>query len=167
MKLVRDDAARWLPSRHRFALTRLLAYFISLRRRPSARRVLLVVDRDQSQLESYALSILYLALATSYVAAFLRPAAMVLALPIAAALIEVPMYLVGFCVPRRDARVDVASFVLMALMVLASAWMATRASWARVPAWAFLALCGCNAIASMVLFAMRRRVAELERRCGA
>ncbi|HUJ12773.1 MAG TPA: hypothetical protein VL284_03200 [Thermoanaerobaculia bacterium] len=123
MEIVRDDPnARWLPSRHRFALAKLVARFVLSRtereapRAPGIDRLLLAIDRDQSALETYSVCIWFCATTILYIAAVLPVPfrlAIFLAIPLAALAIEIPIYLLG------------NSFVLMLLLFAASLYFVT------------------------------------------
>ena len=165
MKVVRDRAdARWLPSRHRFALFRLFA-FLRLRNAKPERRegLMLVVDRDQTAIEHHGISLWIVLTATCYVAATLFAAwPVALALPVAfvvaAGAVEVPMVLAGLVVPSR-----VNSVLLMSILIAAAAYFATQRTWVRFAAWQFLALVALNAVAAMIVFLLRGSIARLER----
>ena len=58
------------------------------------------------------------------------------------------------------------SMALFGLMIIASAWFALQPGPARFVAWFFLAVVGLNAIACLVMIALRSSVRELEQRCG-
>jgi hypothetical protein len=160
---------KWLPSRHRFALMKLIGFLLSSRRqRPEPRRVIYVVDRDQSAVENYGLAIVYFTVTTCYIAALLPPPAFLAAVPLAAIAVELPMYLIGAAIlPLWRDKQTLHSIVMMALLIAASAYFATRTTWVHFVAFAFLALVAVNAVAAVVMFALRNRVRELERRCAA
>src|SRR5688500_10333131 len=93
LKIVRDRLdARWLPSRFRFAIFRLIAYVVfRLTRQKEERGIVVVIDRDQSAIENYSVAAVVMLVVTSFAYAALtrflvRPAAIVLA-PFAASAI--------------------------------------------------------------------------------
>ncbi|HKR65275.1 MAG TPA: hypothetical protein VJZ00_16200, partial [Thermoanaerobaculia bacterium] len=57
MRMIRGRRdARWLPSRHNFALFRLLAYLRCRTLAPEPADVMIMIDRHQSTLENYTVS---------------------------------------------------------------------------------------------------------------
>ena len=146
MEMIENDpAAFWLPSRHRFALTRLIAFIIH--KRASAKmtvdHLLLAIDRDQSAMETYALSIWVLIASICYVAAVLPlPAgwSILLGIPIAALLIQLPipfgatsaiLLLIQFCAAAYFATANgpvhyVALLSLTIFIANSLAWIVNR-----------------------------------------
>lgn len=182
MRVVRDRAdARGLPSRRHFALTRLIALVRMQQRLPiSQHGLILPMDRDQSAAENYGISIWIVLTVSCYVTYRLAqrlPLALaaLLSIPAAAALIEVPIYVVGAVfIPlwnavrkrRIENNIRLNSVVMMTLLIAAAAYFATVPSWVSIPAWLFLGIAAMNAIAAAILRLLRGRVLELERRCG-
>jgi hypothetical protein len=162
---------KWLPSRHRFALMRLVGFLLSNRRPPVPRPlspVIYVIDRDQSAIETYGLSIVYFTVTTCYIAALLPPRAFLAAIPLAFIAIQLPICVSGALIlPKWRNNEATNSAMLMALIIAASLYFATRPSWVRFVAFAFLALVAANALAAAVMFALRDKVREQERRCAA
>lgn len=158
---------KWLPSRHHFALARLIALMMlkNTARPADVDRVIFAIDRHQSAAENYAVSILFTAITTAYIAALLpaTPLALLAALPLA--LIAIQILLVAGGLMVRSMRANSAFMMLCA--VAASLYFATRTTWVRFAAYAFLALVALNAIAFVVMWLLRDRVRELERRCAA
>ena len=152
------EEARWLPSRHRFGLFRLFAFVKSRTARPRPHEgLMLVIDRDQSGYEHYAISTWIVLTVTCYLAATLFggwPLALgfAAALPAAAIAIEVPVWVTGLI--AGNARVN--GIVFMLLMIAASAYLATTQTWVRFAAWQFLAVLVINAIAAVVVFLLER-----------
>jgi hypothetical protein len=178
MNVVRDcPAARWLPTRHRFALTRLFAF---LRGRGRATvpndvdRLLLAIDRDQSAAENYMVTLWLLTTATFYVMTVLPlpvEMAIIVALPAAAFILQalfcihgVVWNLLGGTSSRNNVKLN--SVFLMTTMFLASAYFATLRSPVRYVAWFFFAVAILNGAASAIMFLLRDSVRELERECG-
>ena len=167
MKIVRGrENARWLPSRHNFALFRLAAYWKlrSLARLRDDHPVILVIDRHQSAIETFSVSAWVFATLTCFIAATLFaswpiPLALVVAIPVAMVVVELPL-VVGLLFPRAGIRVQ--SFAMMSLLIGAAAWLATKSSWARFAAWQFLGVVAVNAIVAVVVFLLRDSIAQLE-----
>ena len=167
MKFVRGRAdARWMPSRHHFALFRLFA-FLRLRNAPPEPRegLVLVIDRDQTALEHNSVSLWIVLTVTCYLAATIfgrwpLPLALAVAFPLAPVAIHVPMLSLGF-LTRGHRRVNAMS--LMLVFIAAAAYFARHESWARFAAWQFLALVALNAGAAAVVFMLRSRIDRLER----
>jgi hypothetical protein len=146
MNVVRDDpAARWLPSRHRFALARLIGYIMSRRKTSETMKVdhlLLAIDRDQSAIENYFLSIWFCVTAICYVAAALPlPAALsvIAAVPVATIAMQVPMY--------AGLPMKVNSALLLLVEFSGSAYFAITSSPVRYVAWLSLIVFFMNGIA--------------------
>jgi hypothetical protein len=165
MKVIRDRAdARWLPSRHHFALFRLFAFLRMRSAKPEPRPgLILVVDPDQTAAEHHGISLWIVSTVTCYVAATLFatwPAALALpvAFVVAAGAIEVPVVLGGLALPSRG-----NSLLLMVLLIAVAAYFATQRTWVRFAAWQFLALIALNAVAAMIVFLLREPIARLER----
>lgn len=158
MKIIADDPrALRLPGRHHFALFRLgAAVRFRASRAPEPRRMLVAIDRHQSAFETYSVSLAVLLTATACVALPLervlpRLVAILLALPLAAILLEVPVYVSGLL--SNNLRVN--SAVLMSVVAASAAYVATLHSWARFVAWIFLACVAANAVAAAVLLLTR------------
>ncbi len=176
MRIVRGRVdARWLPSRHNFALFRLGAYLRGRNATPEPADTILIVDRHQSAFETYAVSAWVLLTLTCYVTATLfaswpAPLALAAALPVAAVAAHVPFFVAAALLapfPMRDAtHLRVQSFLMMLTLLAASSWFATRASWVRFAAWQFLGLAALNAIAAAIVFALRAPIARLENAIG-
>lgn len=165
MRVIRDRAdARWLPSRHHFALFRLFAFLRMRSAKPEPRPgLVLVVDSDQTAVEHHGISLWIVLTVTCYVAATLFatwPVALALpaAFVVAAGAIEVPVVLGGLVLPSRANSVHV-----MVVLLAAAAYFATQQTWARFAAWQFLALVALNAVAAMIVFLLREPIARMER----
>src|SRR6476620_7699211 len=93
--------ARLLPSRHRFALARLIAYVRLFRARPAANQpehLILPIDRDQTAAEMNGIAIWVFVTTTCYFAAALPLAfwlAVIVAIPLAAIAIHLPIVVGG------------------------------------------------------------------------
>jgi hypothetical protein len=167
MRVVRDcPAAKWLPSRHRFALARLIA-FVRLRVEGSRPRLsdvdhlVLVIDRDQSAIEHYAVSTWIFITIVSYIAASLPlpiGIAVVAALPLAAVAVQIPFY--------TGAGVKVNAVLTIVLLITASSYFGAGHSPVRYVSWFFFAVIVLNAAAWLIMIMLRDSVRNLEQRCG-
>jgi hypothetical protein len=54
----------------------------------------------------------------------------------------------------------------MALMLIASSYFATSATWARFAAWLFFAIVIVNSAAAVILRLLRNRIRAAEERCA-
>jgi hypothetical protein len=170
--------AKWLPSRHRYALARLVAFMAlhALRAtvRPN-RRVVLPIDRDQSTLENYAIALWIFITSTLYLIALVRPALWMFMPLVAAALLEVPLYATGLfiapilrAIAKRPGEnnhrfVSIANFLTLAAI---SAWFAWTLTWARFVAYFFFAVMALNAAAFVIMLMLRGSVARVEAEYG-
>lgn len=180
MRLVRGRAeARWFPSRHNAALFRLYAYFRLRNASPEPRNAVLVIDRHQSNVETWLVLLWCVGTAACYLAAtvFARwnvALAMLAALPLAFMLIEFPAVLLGLTVAplwrvltRTSGNgIAINSFVMMLLLAGASCYFTTQRTWARFVGWQFLVLLALNAIAAVVVFLLRDSIARFEAKVG-
>ncbi|MEA2336532.1 MAG: hypothetical protein QOE82_539, partial [Thermoanaerobaculia bacterium] len=93
--------ARWLPSRHRFALARLIAYVTLRGARGVAEKpehLILPIDRDQTAVEMNSIAVWVLATTICYVAAVLPlawPIALIIAIPLALIAVHFPIVVIG------------------------------------------------------------------------
>ncbi len=167
MKVVRDcPAARWLPSRHRFALARLIA-FVRLRVEVSRPRlsdvdhVVMVIDRDQSAIEHYVVSTWIFLTIVCYIAAILPLPigfAVAAAIPLAAVAVQVPIY--------AGAGAKGNAVLIMVLLIMASSHFGTANSPVRYVSWFFFAVIVFNAVAWLIMILLRDSVRQREQRCG-
>lgn len=174
MRVVRDRAeARWLPSRHRYALARLIA-FLRLRNAGSEPRsgLVLAVDRDQSTAENMTLGFSVWFIWTCYAAAILpgpwkvtAPLLSHLGLQVTIVGTVLILHLFGRDLWAFNHRIN--STLLFILLLLASSYFAATQLWVRFVAWVVLAVFVLNAVAATILFLLRKSVRELEARCGA
>lgn len=177
MKIARGRAeARWLPSRHRFALFRLWAFARLRSARPEPRPArILMIDSDQSAVECYTVSTWVWLTTSAYVAFELAkpwplPFAILASLPLGSLAIQVPIYTMGvFVLPAiqalsraRLALAGISSTVLMVLQLVAASHYALERTWIRFVAWQFLAIVALNAIAATIVFLLRGSIARLE-----
>ncbi len=167
--MVRDcPDARWLPSRHHFALARLVAFGVARRKelKPiDANHLLLAIDGDQSAVENYTVSIWIVSTAVCYIAAalpFQFGIALFIAVPLAVVAVQLPIPVIGLLV--KDKKVIAAA--LMVLMILASYYFVTAPSPVRYIAWLFFGVIALNSIAWLIMAMLRRPVRDLEQRCG-
>lgn len=176
MNVVTDHAeAHWLPSRHRFALARLIA-FAKLRRARAvannAEHLILPIDRDQTASEMNGIAIWVFVTTVCYVAAALPlswPVAIVVAIPIAAIALHFPIVVIGPIVRTLIGdgnHVKIISVITMWLLVIASSYVAVSAGWSRYVAWLFFAALIVNGAAAIVVWLLRGQVRAAEERCA-
>ena len=158
MRIVRDrEDARWLPSRFHFALFQLFAFGRMLVTRPRERRgIMLVIDRDQSEIEQYAVAV-WIVLTVSCLFAAIMPFA--LAVVVTPFALQIPLYISG-----RGIRFN--SILIMTLIAIPAAVFATKPVWIRYAAWQFFAMIALNAFAALIMLALRGKVRKMEERCG-
>jgi hypothetical protein len=167
--------ARWLPSRHRFALARLIAYAKLRGAREvanNAEHLILPIDRDQTAAEMNGIAIWILVTTICYVAAMLPmiwPAAIVIAIPIAAIALHFPIVVIGPIVRMLIGdgdHIKIISVITMSLLVIASSYVAMSSSWSRYVAWFFFTVLIVNAAAAVVVWLLRGRIRAAEERCA-
>jgi hypothetical protein len=167
--------ARWLPSRHRFALSRLIAYAALRRARGAAKTVehlVLPIDRDQTAAEMNGAAVWVFVTTACYIAAVLSltwPAAIAVAIPMAAIVLQFPIVVIGPIVRMLIGdgdHVKIISLITMTLLVIASSYLAASTSWARYVAWLFFAVLVANGAAAIVVWLLRGRIREAEERCA-
>lgn len=162
--------AGWLPSRHRFALARLVAYVRLRFDQPAATQpehLILPIDRDQTAAEMYGVAVWVFATTTCYVAAslpFRLPWSIILAIPLAAIAIHVPI-VAGMVLMGDGNHIKIVSVITMGLLLMASSYAVTTASWARFVAWLFFAILVINGAAAVVLWLLRGAMQAGEERC--
>ena len=170
MNAVRDcPAAKWFPSRHRFALARMFAFVRShfpVRPRTDVDHILISIHPDHSALETYTVAIWFYVTLTCYIAAVLPIRWMVTAPLIAALAVQIVTGSISAMGSVRANHLRRNSMSLFGLMIIASAWFAMQPGLVRYVAWFFLAVVAVNAIAWLVMIALRNSVRELEQRCG-
>ena len=172
MNVVRDrPAARLLPSRHHFALTRLIAYVALLAARCEEREagLALAINRGQSAAEIYVAAVWIYATSVAYLAAALPWPWWTTIVPLAVVtplLLQLPLFAIGWAMGDRD-NVRLQSTALMSILLMASSYFATLPSPVRYAAWLFLGLVALNALAAALLFVLRRAVRAAEERCVA
>jgi hypothetical protein len=167
--------ARWLPSRYRFALARLIA-FAKLRGArgvaTNAEHLILPIDRDQTAVEMNGIAIWAFVTTVCYIAAALPliwPAAIAVAIPIAAIALHFPIVVIGPIVRMLTGdgdHVKIISVITMALLVIASSYAAMSGSWARYVAWLFFAVVVVNGAAALVVWLLRGQIRAAEERCA-
>ena len=167
MILLRDRAdARWLPGRHRFALFRLVSYFV-LRAvgRQDKRGIALAIDPDQSTMESYSVAAWLMIVLTCFAFVPLQsvmPAAIAAVLAVIAASAFLHMSVLwAIVLParwRHENHIGLNSFMTMLFVTAFAAYFASWPTWIRYVALAFLATVALNAIAAAVAWLMRERL---------
>jgi hypothetical protein len=180
VRLVRNRAdARWFPSRHNFALFRLVAYFRLRRAQPEHRNVILIIDRHQSATETWLVTSWITLTFACYLAATLFAdwhvtLALLVSLPLAIVLMEVPAIFSALTIAPalrsitngRASGIRINGFVMMTLFGVVSAYFARHPTWIRFVAWQFLALLSLNAVAAVIAFSLRNSIARLESNFG-
>jgi hypothetical protein len=174
--IVNRPEARWLPSRHRFALAQLVAFTRLRRGEPRIANgpdhLILPIDRDQSASESYAVAIWVFVTAAAYLAAILPmplPLAIIVAIPLASIVLHLPIVLGGPALRLILGDNDHVKIISVGTMSLLTAWsffVVRGNSWARFVAWFFFAVLAGNAIAALVLWLLRAAVREEESQCA-
>jgi hypothetical protein len=166
--------ARWLPSRHRFAVARLIGYIRLGRSRPAedgAGHLILSIDRDQTAVEMHLAAFWVFATTACYIAAslpFALPLSIGLAIPLAAIVIHLPVVLGGPILRALTGdgnHIKIVSVITMALLLIASSYVATTRSWARFVAWLFFAILLLNGVAAVILWLLRGAIQAAEERC--
>ena len=169
MRAVRDDAAaQWLPSRRHFALARLTALIRSgfpTRPRTDVDHYLFAIDRDQTNAEQYAMSVLVFVTATCDVAAFLPLRWIAVAPVIAVVGIQVIITLSGIGRLGQN-HLTRSSGILLGILIVASTYVALQPTLLRYVAWFFLAVVVLDFLAFLVMLSLRKKVREMEQRCG-
>jgi len=176
VNVVRDrPEARWLPSRHHFALARLIAYAKLRGARESAKNaehLILAIDRDQTAAEMNGAAIWVFLTTVCYIAAALPliwPVAIMVAIPIAAIALQFPTVGIGPIVSMLIGDGDhirIISMIAMSLLVIASSYFAASSSWARYVAWFFFAVLIVNGVAAAVVWRLRGAIRTAEERCA-
>lgn len=164
---------RWLPSRHRFALARLIAFARLGNKRAvkQAEHLLLPIDRDQTAAEMNCVAAWVFVTTTCYIGAalpFVLPLSIVLAIPLAAIAIHLPIVIGGPILRALIGdgnHIKIVSVTTMSLLLIASAWVATTPTWTRFVAWLFLAILIINSVAAIVLWLLRKPIQAAEERC--
>jgi hypothetical protein len=174
--IVNRPEARWLPSRHRFALVQLVAFARLRRGEPQIANapdhLILPVDRDQSASEAYAVAFWVFVTVAAYLAAILPmplPLAIIVATPLASIVLHLPIVLGGPALRLLLGDNDHVKIVSVGTMFLLTVWsfyVARSDSWARLVAWFFFAVLACNAIAAVILWLLRDEVQAEESRCA-
>ena len=171
MKVLHDRNARWLPSRHRTALAKLIA-FAKLRtaHTPQPTTALYVIDRDQSATEQFAMSVWLALTLTADLAALLplRPwLAAVVAVVMSPWLLQIPTYVFGTSIRLPLAgNQSMNSGVTILLLAILSAAVAARPGPERFLAWPFFGVIALNATAWVLLRLFEGAIRRLEARCG-
>ena len=169
----RPDARR-LPSRHRFALARLIGFILLGRTQPaveSPEQMILSIDRDQTAVEMHLAAFWVFATTACYIAASLPlalPLSIVLAIPLAAITINLLIVLFGSTLRALTGdgdHIKLVSMITMGLLLMASSYVATTRSWARFVAWIFFAVLLLNCAAAVILWMLRGSVQAAEERC--
>lgn len=169
MKVVRGRAdARWLPSRHNFALFRLAAFLRLRNAKPEPSDTMYVIDRHQSATETWLVMSWLIATVACFAAGtiFSRlhlAIALLIALPLTFVLIDVPALISAMLIaPFVRNRHRVNGIAVLLIPIAASLYFVTRPTWLRFVAWQFLGMLALNAIAALIVFVLRDSIARLE-----
>lgn len=179
MKLVRGRReARFLPSRHHFALFRLAAYLRLRNAKRETADVILMIDRHQSNTETslvsgwYVATLACLAAGTLFASLPVVPA-LLLGFPVALLGLEVPIVAGGLMASLWNAvarpkvnPVRMNSVFLMALFIGAAAVCSARPGWVRFAGRQVLVVLVANALAAAIVFLLKEPIARLERTVG-
>jgi len=182
VNFVRDRAdLRWLPSRHHFALARLVGYFVVRFGGPRAEPGLsLVVERDQSMAEHYTIAIWATVTAGCYIAAALTAwmplwAAITVSIITTGLVVQIPLYTIGAVALPLWERLTgskgthhekAISVAYMILYLLVASYFVRGLGWVRYVAAFSLLLFAANAVAAMLMFLLRGSVRKMEEQCG-
>lgn len=176
MKLVHSRAeARWLPSRHHFAIFRLAAFLRLWHARPRTGRILLAVEHHQSTAEVLITGFWYFGTAACFIASWLpkMPAPVAIALSFVIAIVVFQPIFISFGLTiapllRKLARSHVednsdlnGTFCILLLAAIAATFLDDR-SWLHYVAWQMFIVLAANASAAAVMFLLRDRVRALE-----
>ena len=107
-----------------------------------------------------------------YIAATLPlilPAAIVVAIPLAAIVLQFPIVVIGPIVRMLIGdgdHVKIISAITMALLVIVSSYFAVSNSWPRSVAWLFFAVLIMNGAAAIIVRLLRNRIRAAEERCA-
>lgn len=154
---MRDRAeARWLPSRYRFSIFKVIAWMAyrgaDVEERPG---LVLAIDRDQTALENYTVAVFVVITGTCFIAASLPFLPWVLSAIIGlfttAVILQVLVCLpIGPRASRWRNNVDLKSFITMFILTVAAAWYAAASTWVRIVAWTFVGVLVINGLAFIV-----------------
>lgn len=176
MKVVRSRAeARWLPSRHHFAIFRLAAFLRLWHARPRTGDVLLAVERHQSTAESMITGFWYFGTATCYIASWLPDWPALITIPASfaiAVMVFQPMFIsFGLTISpllrkltrsTTDDNADLNAVLCMIVLGIISAAYLDDTSWLHFVSWQFFIVLATNACAAVVMFLLRNRVKAIE-----
>lgn len=179
MKMVRGRAeARWMPSRHAFALFQLAAYLRLRRAQREPVDAILVIARYQSNFETYVVSIYFALTVAACLAGTLfasMPLAIALTLAAITSVVGIQVTLVAsgvllslWQVITRVAvdSVKVNSIMTMSAIFALCAYCATRTTWVRFAGRQLFAIAALNVLAALIVFLLREPIARLESSVG-
>ncbi len=155
MRIVRDRAdARWLPSRFNFALFRLFAYLRLRASRPQPQPgLMLAVERHQSAAENNIVCIVMIVVVASFFDSLWGIPAAILILQ--AAIVSAAFVMRIF---TSGDTTHGGGTIIMGVTIALAVWFARTDLVPRV----FLGLVALNAVAAILMFALRGKVAALE-----
>lgn len=175
-RIVRNRAdAKLLPSRHDFAIFRVIAWMRLSRAKPASTSTMHFADRHQSAAEMWTVGIWMLVASTLYATdalSFRLPLALagIAGFAIALTALQLAVVVSGLVVAplwRSLVRHDtlplrVNSIVVMSLFIAATAWASLRPGWVRYAGWMTLAAGALNLMAAILLRLFRNQIARLE-----
>lgn len=170
MKFISDRRAKWLPSRHHYALGKLIAFLVFRAQKrgiaPPSTRYAFPVDDNQSAAETFLVAVWVFLTAVVEMAALLpfRPwISAIIAVITMPWLLQVPLYVVGLIFGSRTL-ISITTFTILAIT---SAFVAVMPTMARYVAWLFFAVLAANALAWPIAWLLREPMRALEQQCGA
>jgi hypothetical protein len=170
MRMVSDHRAEWLPSRHHYALAKLIAFCIFRAKRAEAAhqpaRFIFPINDYQSAAESFLVAGWMFLTAVVELAALLpfRPwISATIAVLTVPWLLQIPLFVLGSMFGNR-ALTSITTFTILAI---ASAFVAVMPTAVRYSAWFFFAVLAANALAWPVVRLLREPMTAMERQCDA
>jgi hypothetical protein len=170
VKFISDRRAKWLPSRHRYALGKLIAFLVFRAQKrgitPTSTRYAFPVDDNQSAAETFLVAVWVFLTAVVEMAALLpfRPwVSAIIAVITMPWLLQIPLYVVGLIFGSRT----LISMTTFTILAITSAFVAVMPMMARYVAWLFFAVLAANALAWPIAWLLREPMRALEQQCGA
>jgi hypothetical protein len=170
MRMVSDHRAKWLPSRHHYALAKLIAFCIFRTRKaeaaPQQARYVFPAQDHQSAAECFLVAGWMLVTAVVELAALLpfRPwISAVVAVLTVPWLLQIPLFVLGSAFGSRTLT-SVSTFTIMAI---ASTFVAAMPGVVRYSAFFFFVVLAANALAWPIVWLLRQPMSALESQCDA
>lgn len=176
MRLIRSRAdARWLPSRHHFAIFRLAAYLRLRRAKPEREDVLLAIEPHQSTAEVVITGCWYFATASCYLTTLAPRWPLFVSLPVmfaVAVMLFQPLFIsMGIVLSpalrkltrsTAEDNADLNGALCLLVLGAASLHFARASSWLRLIALQYFLVIVINAAAAVLLLFLRRHITALE-----